>query len=126
MRGALLVAVSKRAHNFKCLVAAKPIATGGVVLELDGEVVASPTRTSIELGQGRHVEDSLGRYVNHSFSPSTFVDKSNSRLVALRNLQPGDEITFDYNANETAMSCPFVDMATSKPVAGKEPSNSQR
>ncbi len=89
-----------------------PQAKGDVVLCLNGPIVDRPTRTSIELGEGMHVEDELGRFVNHSSDPTCVVDRKDSLLRAARSLRVGDEITFDYNENETHVVCPFVDLDT--------------
>ncbi len=113
------VEVQRSANNFGCLVATRRFEPGECVLQLNGRIVSEPTRTSIELAPDRHVEDELGQFVNHSFTPSTAVDRAAARLVALRKLEPGDEITFDYNQNETKMACTFVDKETSVPVLGR-------
>jgi hypothetical protein len=111
----LPVEVRRNANGFNCLVAARCFEAGECVLQLDGPVTSAPTRTSIELATDRHIEDELGQFVNHSFDPSTFVDKTRSRLVALRRIQPGEEIT----VNETDMACPFFDKETLAPVLGR-------
>jgi hypothetical protein len=80
---------------------------GDVVLKLSGKIVDAPTRESIEISQGRHVIDSFGSYVNHSFTPTTRVDVSEGCLVAIQDLEPGSQITFNYNESESSMACPF-------------------
>ena len=41
------------------------------------------------------------RHINHSCEPNVFVDSENGirRVVAMREVQPGDEITYDYCIN---------------------------
>jgi hypothetical protein len=124
-KASLPVEVRRNAKDFNCLVAARCFEAGECVLQLDGPVVSAPTRTSIELATDRHVEDKLGQFVNHSFDPTTVVEKTGSRLVALRRIQKGEEITFDYNVNETDMACPFFDKETLAPVLGRGSQESQ-
>jgi hypothetical protein len=45
------------------------------------------------------------RFINHSCEPSTAL--RGSTLVALRDLAPGTEITFDYNTTEWELADPF-------------------
>jgi uncharacterized protein len=47
----------------------------------------------------------LGRYANHSCRPNTepVAHKGRVRLVALRPIKPGEEITFDYGAEYFAL-----------------------
>ena len=100
--------------------ATQDFATGEVVLALEGAVSPMPTRESIEIGPGAHIVDPHGSYVNHSFDPSCEVDQGRRCLVALRPLCKDDEITFDYNKNETSMACPFHTDA-GEDVAGRAP-----
>ena len=65
-----------------------------------------PTRTSIQIREGLHVEDGVGQYINHSFEPTCEIDGFTVR--ALRDLVFGEEITFDYTLNESFISSPFV------------------
>ena len=88
-----------------------------VVYTLMGPISSSPTRTSIQIGKNKHVEDVLGQYVNHSCNPTTKV--VNSQLIALRDLEYGDSITFDYNTNEDHMSNPFYCNCCNKLITGR-------
>lgn len=76
-----------------------------VVYQLSGPVRSSPTRTSIQIGSEHHIEDEFGQFVNHNCHPSVRV--VGNQLVSVREIQQNDSITFDYNATEHAMACPF-------------------
>ena len=73
-----------------------------------------PTRTSIQIKEGLHVEDEVGRYINHSFQPTCKIDGLTVR--ALKDIMFGEEITFDYTLNESFISSPFVCKDTATPV----------
>lgn len=81
---------------------------GDVVLKLTGEIVNSPTRESIEIGENKHIIDPIGSFVNHSFEPNTYVNKEESSLIAKKDILPEEELTFNYNISETCMKCPFT------------------
>ena len=65
-----------------------------------------PTRTSIQLREGLHVEDEVGQYINHSFMPTCKIDGFVVRAV--KDIVYGEEITFDYTLNEDFIASPFV------------------
>ncbi len=93
------------------LFATHHIANGDVAVALSGRNLQTPTRFSVQIGDGRHADkDGLVEHTNHSCTPSTFLDLSDPkapRLRALRDIALGDEITFDYCACEEDMSTPF-------------------
>jgi hypothetical protein len=90
---------------------------GGVVLEFDGVVRPAPARYSVQVGVDAHLhpeDDAMAaldltrfrwRFLNHSCAPTCRVD--GTRLVALRELAAGEELTFDYNATEWDLAEPF-------------------
>lgn len=43
--------------------------------------------------------------MNHSFNPNTEIKGYN--VVAIKDINQGDEITFDYNVTEINMASPF-------------------
>ena len=57
--------------------------------------------------------------MNHSFNPSCYIKDDN--IVALHDIEPGTELTFNYNENEVDMACPFIH--NSIPVTGKKLDN---
>ena len=76
-----------------------------IIYVLRGEIFDHPTRESIHIGDNKHIYDEYGIYMNHSFNPNTKIDGKN--VVALKDIYPGDEITFNYNSTEINMACPF-------------------
>lgn len=90
---------------------------GELVLKLSGEEVNQPTRESIEIGLHRHIIDNYGSYINHSFEPTTRVDTTLCGMVAVRDLGPNEQVTFNYNESESCMTCPFESMGIT--VSGK-------
>lgn len=88
------------------LYATKTFAKGDIVFELSGVIYDKPTRESIRIGPNTHIVDEYGIFMNHSFEPSCeIVGKC---VVALSNIEVGDELNFNYNVNEVEMACPFV------------------
>ena len=91
---------------------------GDVVLKLEGDITNTPTRTSIQIGENKHIDSYLGRFVNHSFTPNCKVE--NQCLIAITEIKENDSITFDYNKTEYDLAYPFKCVETGKWVLGKK------
>ena len=76
-----------------------------IIYTLTGEINDKPDKYSIEIGNNKHITDKLGIYMNHSFDPSIKIQGVS--VISLKNIEPGDELCFNYNESETSMSCPF-------------------
>ncbi len=80
---------------------------GEIVCDLsNGEIIPNPTRTSIQLKDGVHVEDSIGTYINHSCEPTCKIE--GSWIVAIVDFPSNTEVTFDYSQNEDILASPFM------------------
>ena len=71
---------------------------GDVIHIMTGTLTKTPNKQSIHIGDNMHVVDNYGRYINHSFNPNIKV--VGNKLVALRDIQPFEEIMFNYNESE--------------------------
>ena len=105
-----------------------------IVLYLEGNYFPEPTRTSIQVGN-KHIESWEGGHINHHCDPNTeikihknFIGTCSSSLwsgelaalvVAKRNIQIGEEITFDYQLTETEMAEPFKCNCHGRWIRGK-------
>ena len=90
-----------------------------VLFQLKGPIIQNPTRTSIEIGKNKHIEDPIGAHINHNCTPNTKVQNKTQSFVSLRNIKKGEEITFDYNKNETTMASPFSCHCCGKEIKGR-------
>jgi len=93
----------------KALRAQRPIPNSSVVLSLASEVtrITEPTATSIQVGINEHIDGPPTLYLNHSCEPNVFVDASTLDIIAIRDIELGEDIQFFYPANEWHMSVPF-------------------
>lgn len=87
---------------------------GERVFTVCGPILSSPTIYSFQLDESHHIDprerdgrSGIGHFVNHSCSPTTGwggigieEGRVGIQFVALRRLQPGEEVTFDYATNE--------------------------
>lgn len=92
------------------LIATRPFAAGSVICSFSGEKVYSkPNRFTLQTGDGAHIRllpDFL-QYVNHSCNPNSFFDTDSFQLIALRDVEVGEELTFFYPSTEWSMAEPF-------------------
>jgi hypothetical protein len=99
------------------VVARRRVAPGEPLLTVEGELRDSPSKYSVQIGAGRHIEPGrnggpeevaerkLWPYLNHSCSPNAYL--RGVEIVALREIAPGEQVTFNYNTTEYDMSSPF-------------------
>ena len=99
------------------LVATAPIDSGEFLLRVEGALTGSPTRYSVQIDGGRHIDvpvgtslrEQLERYrwsfLNHACEPNAAF--RGLTLVAMRAIRAGEEITFHYATTECDMAEPF-------------------
>jgi SET domain-containing protein len=83
---------------------------GELIKKLSGKVLDAPTRYSIEVGDNLHIIDEIGQYMNHSFEPNCLI--LGQEIIALNDIDTGEELTFNYNETETKIAYPFIDIDT--------------
>ena len=110
--------VKERTPLFKSLYSTKNYLKNEVIHKLNGIILTKPTKTSIEIDTNKHIEDKYGQYMNHSFNPNCKIQ--DCKIIALCDILPNQELTFNYNDNETNMAFPFTDFETNKRVFGKK------
>lgn len=116
MNTAIIKVKVRRVNGAYALITNRRILKNEVVFVLQGEFTDHPSKYSIQIGEGRHLEplpddlsdvSSLIRFFNHSCDPSTFLNLEDLTVRALRDLEPGEEVTFNYNTTEYDMADPF-------------------
>jgi hypothetical protein len=117
----------RRINGAYALLTDRPIATDEIVFVLEGEITEHPSKWSVQIGERKHLEPlshdpndvrSLIHFFNHSCDPSTCVNFEDLTVRALRDLEPGEEVTFNYNTTEYEMANPFNCHCNSKNCFG--------
>jgi hypothetical protein len=72
-------------------------------------ILKHPTYLTVQTGDDEHITlyPEFLQYVNHSCRPNVFFDTTHFKLVALRPIEPGDELCFFYPSAEWNMAQPF-------------------
>jgi SET domain-containing protein len=95
----------------------KNIKKGSIILKLQGKVLRSPTKYTIQIAKDKHIIDQRAIYINHSCNPNIKV--INIIILALRDICKSEEITFNYNDNEDILASPFVCSCCGKKITGR-------
>lgn len=94
----------------KSLHAAAFFDAGEMICLFEAEkILETATYLTIQTGEQKHITLSPDflQYVNHSCAPNVFFDTQQMQLVALREIEPGDELLFFYPSTEWDMAQPF-------------------
>jgi len=72
-------------------------------------ILKSPTYLTVQTGAAEHIhlKPEFLKFTNHSCDPNVFFDTQSMQLIALKDIQPGDEFTFFYPSTEWDMAQPF-------------------
>jgi hypothetical protein len=92
------------------LIALKTFHSGEMITGFHaGTIAATPTYLTVQTGLRRHItlEPDFLQYINHSCNPNVFFDTTKMQLIALRSIEPNDELTFFYPSTEWKMSQVF-------------------
>jgi hypothetical protein len=109
-RAMALILRESQIHSFGCYTTA-PICKGTRVVEYVGERLSTdqaddlyddlPQTYLFGLNSGKHVVDGYGvaAFINHSCQPNCETDIIGGRvwIIARRDIEPGEELTYDYN-----------------------------
>ena len=115
--GAAHVAVARVAGEYR-LHANVPFATGDVLFVIEGREADRPSKFSLQVDRGIHIEVREGtsleeqldncfwRFLNHSCDPNVVIRGRD--VVALRPIHAMEELAFNYNTTEWDMAESFT------------------
>lgn len=106
-------------NGIKGLFSEKTFNEGAIVIEIAGKEIDTPTRTSIELESGKHIEVGFPvKYINHSCFNNIKI--KNNNFVATKDINVNEELLMNYNSSESKMSAPFICRECGQWVKGKQ------
>ena len=100
----------KISNNQNALFALQPFQPLELVSPFSAGVIsAEPTYLTIQLSVRKHItmQPEFLQYINHSCEPNVFFDTTLMEVIALKELKPGDEMTFFYPSSEWKMARSF-------------------
>jgi len=73
------------------------------------EHVQNPTYLSVQIDEDKHILlfPEFLQYINHSCEPNTFFDTKKGEIIAIKDINENEEVTFFYPSTEWSMTQPF-------------------
>lgn len=88
-----------------------------IIFFFEGRYYAHPTQTTIQVDVSRHIDvvyeldtddkKLYWKFLTHSCDPTGCINTEDLTYVALRDIEPGEVLTYDYNTTEFDMANPF-------------------
>jgi len=101
--------VIKTENKFRSLVTKQAYKRGEIICEIPTQkVVAKANRYTVQIGRDRHTEVGKLSALNHSCGPNVILDTENLQMVACRDIEEGEELSFFYPSTEWEMDAPFI------------------
>lgn len=97
----------KLSNDQNALFALRSYQPGEVIADFSaGTISADPTYLTVQVGVGKHItlQPEFLQYINHSCDPNVFFNTTSMQLIALKPLQPQEEMTFFYPSTEWEMT----------------------
>ncbi|MGC8856724.1 MAG: SET domain-containing protein-lysine N-methyltransferase [Anaerolineae bacterium] len=96
-------------NHYRSLINRRAYTKGEIICPIPTEAVYDhPSQFTVQVDRNRHVEVQELASMNHSCNPNTILDTTQMRVIATRDIQSGEELTFFYPSTEWEMSAPFI------------------
>jgi hypothetical protein len=81
-----------------------------------GEIFDTPNYLTVQVGVDKHItlQPEFLQYSNHSCNPNIFFDTTSMQVIALKDIEPNEELCFFYPSTELNMAQPFLCYCGSK------------
>jgi hypothetical protein len=81
-----------------------------------GQVFATPNYLTVQTDLNKHITlvPQFLQYSNHSCNPNIFFDTTTMEVIALKDIEPSEELCFFYPSTELDMAQPFICYCGSK------------
>ena len=99
----------KTENKFRSLITKQVYKKGEIICEIPTEkVFDKANRYTVQIDRDRHTEVGKLSALNHSCDPNVILDTENLQMVACRDIEKGEELSFFYPATEWEMDAPFI------------------
>jgi len=99
----------KTENKFRSLITKQAYQKGEIICEIPTEkVIDKANRYTVQIGRDRHTEVGKLSALNHSCDPNVILDTEQLQMVACRDIEKGEELSFFYPSTEWEMDAPFI------------------
>ena len=101
--------VVKTENKFRSLITKQAYARGDIICEIPTEkLFDKANRYTVQIAQDKHTEVGKLSALNHSCDPNVILDTERLLMVARRDIEKGEELSFFYPSTEWEMDAPFI------------------
>jgi hypothetical protein len=96
-------------NKFRTLVTKQSHKKGEVICVMPSEnIVDKPTRFTVQIAKDKHTHVGKLAALNHSCDPNVILDTERMLMIARRDIEKGEELSFFYPSTEWEMQAPFI------------------
>ena len=101
--------VIKTENKFRSLITKQAYTTGEIICDIPTEkLFDKANRYTVQIAQEKHTEVGKLSALNHSCDPNVILDTERLLVVARRDIEKGEELSFFYPSTEWEMDAPFI------------------
>ena len=99
----------KTENKFRSLITKQAYKKGEIICDIPTEkVIDKANRYTVQIGRDRHTEVGKLSALNHSCDPNVILDTERLQMIACRDIEKGEELSFFYPSTEWEMDAPFI------------------
>jgi hypothetical protein len=96
-------------NKFRSLITKQAYKKGQIICDIPTEkVINKANRYTVQIDRDRHTEVGKLSALNHSCDPNVILDTEHLLMVACRDIEKGEELSFFYPSTEWEMDAPFI------------------
>lgn len=96
-------------NKFRTLVTKQAYKKGEMICSMPSEnIMDKPNRYTVQIAKDRHTHVGKLAALNHSCDPNVILDTGNMVMIARRDIEKGEELSFFYPSTEWEMQAPFI------------------
>ena len=99
----------KTENKFRTLVTKQAYKKGETICTMPSENIADkPNRFTVQISRDKHTHVGKLAALNHSCDPNVILDTDKMTMIARRDIEKGEELSFFYPSTEWEMAAPFI------------------
>lgn len=96
-------------NKFRTLVTKQAYKKGEEICSMPSEnIMDKPNRYTVQISKDRHTHVGKLAALNHSCDPNVILDTEHMVMIARRDIEKGEELSFFYPSTEWEMQAPFI------------------
>ena len=96
-------------NKFRSLITKQAYKKGDVMCIMPSEnIMDKPNRFTVQIARNKHTHVGKLAALNHSCDPNVILDTEKMIMIARRDIERGEELSFFYPSTEWEMNAPFI------------------